>query len=309
MTQRLLWPLTDVAEVLDLYQRGRASTARHPRAARRAGRPSRRATASLARPVAGPRSSCAGSGPATPTAPTCCTASTSSSPRARRTPSSAPPGAGKSTLLRLVLRFDDPRDGQVLLDGDDVRDLDWDSLRGSIGYVAQDVFLFAGTVARQHRLRPARRHPRARSRGAAEAAAAARLHRGAARRATTPSVGERGVDPLRRAAAAARPGPGAAARPRGPRARRGHQRGRQRDRGRHPALAAGRASRAAPRSSSPTGSRPSGTPTGSGCSTAAGSSRPAPTTSWSPRGGAYAALWAVQTGELVEDAGARPAGR
>jgi ATP-binding cassette subfamily B protein len=56
-------------------------------------------------------------------------------------------GAGKSTLLRLVLRFDDPRSGQVLLDGQDVRDLDWDSLRGSMGYVAQDVYVFAGTIA------------------------------------------------------------------------------------------------------------------------------------------------------------------
>ena len=58
-----------------------------------------------------------------------------------------PTGSGKSSLLRLVLRFDDPREGQVLLDGQDVRDLDWDSLRGSMGYVAQDVFLFAGTLA------------------------------------------------------------------------------------------------------------------------------------------------------------------
>ena len=56
-------------------------------------------------------------------------------------------GSGKSTLLRLVLRFDDPRSGSVLLDGTDVRELDWDSLRGSMGYVAQDVYLFAGTVA------------------------------------------------------------------------------------------------------------------------------------------------------------------
>jgi ATP-binding cassette subfamily B protein len=46
-----------------------------------------------------------------------------------------------------VLRFDDPRAGSVLLDGQDVRDLDWDSLRGSLGYVAQDVFMFAGSVA------------------------------------------------------------------------------------------------------------------------------------------------------------------
>ena len=55
-------------------------------------------------------------------------------------------GAGKSSLLRLVLRFSDPREGQVLLDGTDVRDLSWDSLRGAIGYVSQDVFLFHGTV-------------------------------------------------------------------------------------------------------------------------------------------------------------------
>ena len=56
-------------------------------------------------------------------------------------------GAGKSTLLRLVLRFDDPRTGHVLLDGVPVQDLDWDSLRGSMGYVAQDVYMFAGTIA------------------------------------------------------------------------------------------------------------------------------------------------------------------
>ena len=47
----------------------------------------------------------------------------------------------------MVLRFDDPRDGHVLLDGQDVRDLDWDSLRGSMGYVAQDVYIFSGSIA------------------------------------------------------------------------------------------------------------------------------------------------------------------
>ena len=41
----------------------------------------------------------------------------------------------------LLLRFDDPRSGEVLLDGIDVRDLDWDSLRGSMGYVAQDAYI------------------------------------------------------------------------------------------------------------------------------------------------------------------------
>ena len=55
-------------------------------------------------------------------------------------------GAGKSSVLRLVLRFSDPREGRVLLDGSDVRDLSWESLRGAIGYVSQDVFLFHGSV-------------------------------------------------------------------------------------------------------------------------------------------------------------------
>jgi len=58
-----------------------------------------------------------------------------------------PTGAGKSSLLRLMLRFDDPRSGEVRLDGRDLRELEWESLRGSIGYVSQDVFLFAGTIA------------------------------------------------------------------------------------------------------------------------------------------------------------------
>ena len=41
-----------------------------------------------------------------------------------------PTGAGKSTLLRLVLRFQDPRSGQVLLDGTDVRELGWERCAG-----------------------------------------------------------------------------------------------------------------------------------------------------------------------------------
>jgi ATP-binding cassette subfamily B protein len=55
-------------------------------------------------------------------------------------------GAGKSTIIRLILRFYDARSGRVTVDGVDVRDLSYTSLRGAIGYVSQDVFLFHGTV-------------------------------------------------------------------------------------------------------------------------------------------------------------------
>ncbi len=55
-------------------------------------------------------------------------------------------GAGKSTIIRLLLRFYDVRSGIVAVDGIDVRDLSYDSLRKAIGYVSQDVFLFHGTV-------------------------------------------------------------------------------------------------------------------------------------------------------------------
>ncbi|HEX8984940.1 MAG TPA: ABC transporter ATP-binding protein, partial [Bryobacteraceae bacterium] len=58
-----------------------------------------------------------------------------------------PSGAGKTTLVNLVPRFYDVSAGRVLVDGHDVRDLDLSSLRGKIGMVAQDTFLFNDTVA------------------------------------------------------------------------------------------------------------------------------------------------------------------
>lgn len=58
-----------------------------------------------------------------------------------------PSGSGKTTLASLLLRFYDPQEGAVLVDGADVRTATLASLRGAIGYVSQDVFLFGGTVA------------------------------------------------------------------------------------------------------------------------------------------------------------------
>lgn len=55
-------------------------------------------------------------------------------------------GSGKSSLINLVPRFYDATDGQVLVDGVDVREYDLKTLRDKIGYVPQQSFLFKGTV-------------------------------------------------------------------------------------------------------------------------------------------------------------------
>jgi ATP-binding cassette subfamily B protein len=55
-------------------------------------------------------------------------------------------GAGKSTIAKLVTRFYDPTEGQVLIDGHDLRDVTLESLRRQLGVVPQEPYLFAGTV-------------------------------------------------------------------------------------------------------------------------------------------------------------------
>ncbi|MEN6478827.1 MAG: ABC transporter ATP-binding protein, partial [Anaerolineales bacterium] len=57
-----------------------------------------------------------------------------------------PTGAGKSTFANLLLRFYDPQEGCISIDGHDLRDVTQASLRAQIGIVLQDTFLFAGTV-------------------------------------------------------------------------------------------------------------------------------------------------------------------
>ncbi|GAC1319023.1 MAG: ABC transporter ATP-binding protein [Chloroflexota bacterium] len=56
-------------------------------------------------------------------------------------------GAGKTTIASLLARFYDPVDGAIRLDGVDLRDLSFETLRHSVGLVLQDNFLFSGTVA------------------------------------------------------------------------------------------------------------------------------------------------------------------
>jgi ATP-binding cassette subfamily B protein len=55
-------------------------------------------------------------------------------------------GAGKSTIAKLINRLYDPTDGRVLLDGVDVRDVSLSSVRGQVGAVPQEAFLFGGSI-------------------------------------------------------------------------------------------------------------------------------------------------------------------
>ena len=57
-----------------------------------------------------------------------------------------PTGAGKTTVVSLISRFYDVQSGQVLLDGNDLRDVSIDSLRSKLGVMTQDNFLFTGTI-------------------------------------------------------------------------------------------------------------------------------------------------------------------
>ena len=86
-------------------------------------------------------------------------------------------GSGKSTLINLLPRIQDPPPGSVFIDGVDVRDLPLERLRGLIGYVPQEPFLFSDTLAENVAFAPgiASLPPADRDRIVREAAAVARL--------------------------------------------------------------------------------------------------------------------------------------
>jgi ATP-binding cassette, subfamily B, bacterial len=145
VVQRLLWPLTRVGETLDLYQRAMASTRRlldllDEQPTLRSG------STRLPQPVGELRFE--GVRFAYPGAPDheVLHGIDLVVPAGETHAVVGATGAGKSTIVKLLLRLYDVTDGRVCLDGIDVRDLDTGDLRAAAGLVAQDVFLFHGTV-------------------------------------------------------------------------------------------------------------------------------------------------------------------
>ena len=61
-------------------------------------------------------------------------------------------GAGKTTIVNLLMRFYDPQRGRITINGVDIRTMPLHELRSLVGYVQQDIFLFAGDIATNIRL-------------------------------------------------------------------------------------------------------------------------------------------------------------
>jgi len=57
-----------------------------------------------------------------------------------------PTGAGKTTIVNLISRFYDVKDGNITIDGNDIRDVTLHSLRSQMGIMTQDTYLFSGTI-------------------------------------------------------------------------------------------------------------------------------------------------------------------
>ncbi|MEV6955501.1 ABC transporter ATP-binding protein [Streptomyces sp. NPDC051183] len=88
-----------------------------------------------------------------------------------------PTGAGKTTLVNLLMRFYEVTGGRIALDGVDIAKMTREELRGSIGMVLQDTWLFGGTIAENIAYGASREVTRAEIEGAARAAHADRFIR------------------------------------------------------------------------------------------------------------------------------------
>jgi ATP-binding cassette subfamily B protein len=144
LTQRLLWPLTRLGETFDQYQRAMASTRRimdlldvEPKIVE--------GSQSLTEPVQGAVAfeevdfAYPGQHPLLENFNLQIEAGETHAVVGLT-------GSGKSTLVKLLLRYYDPAGGCIRLDGTDLRELSFAGLRGHMGLVSQDVYLFHGSV-------------------------------------------------------------------------------------------------------------------------------------------------------------------
>lgn len=146
LTQRLLWPLTRLGATFDLYQRAMASTSR---VLDLLGVEATVTEGDRALPPEGAAGAIRFEGVrfAYPERALAVDGVDLDIPAGRTVALVGATGSGKTTLIRLLLRFHDPAEGAVRLDGVDVRDLRLAELRRSVALVSQHVFLFPGSVA------------------------------------------------------------------------------------------------------------------------------------------------------------------
>lgn len=145
LTQRLLWPLTGLAEVIDLFERAMASTRRILDLLAEPIKVRDNAGVPLAEPLRGEVSFESVSFRYAASEVGVQNVSLEV-PAGHTLALVGATGSGKSTLIKLLLRFYDPDVGRVLIDGQPIEAVSLASLRGSIGLVSQDVYLFEGTV-------------------------------------------------------------------------------------------------------------------------------------------------------------------
>ena len=142
LTQRLLWPFMDMAEIMINFQRVMASTGRLLQLFQLPKETSPSTAVSLKGEI---------------TFATVSFAYEQQSPtlhqltftiqRGQTVAFVGATGAGKSTLIKLLLGFYQPTQGQILFDGHDLRTLSLSALRRQVGFVSQEPFLFEGTIA------------------------------------------------------------------------------------------------------------------------------------------------------------------
>ncbi|OED38637.1 ABC transporter [Chromatiales bacterium (ex Bugula neritina AB1)] len=146
LTQRLLWPLTDLAKTVDLYERAMASTRRILELIETPLKVVDTGTERLPRPIVGAidfsgvcfryKNSVAG-----------LSAFSMRVEGGKTVALVGATGSGKSTVIKLLLRFYEPAEGSITVDGHEISDLPIGELRGAVGLVSQEAFLFDGSIS------------------------------------------------------------------------------------------------------------------------------------------------------------------